>query len=92
MENDFPSYDVIYLSRIIFFPKIWLTFLSGSVLQDDFVNDLPTDNASPPEIIFGLAIELFIRHQTATTVANHKDSTSFQKGIYSSNFKISRCG
>lgn len=68
------------------------SFLWESVLQNNFVNDLSTGNTSPPEIIFGPTIELFIRHRAPATVAFHKDSTPFYPKIYSSNFKISRLG
>ena len=74
-----------------FFPQL-ISFLSESVFQNNFVNDLSTNNTSPSEIIFGPTIELFIRHQAPATVAFHKDSTSFYPKIYSSNFKISRLG
>jgi hypothetical protein len=64
------------------------SFLSESVLQNNFVNDLSTGNTSPPEIIFGPTIELFLSHRTSATVTFHKNIPSYGV-IYLSPFEIS---
>ena len=66
-----------------------LTSRSGSILQDDLVNDLSADNASPPKIIFGPTIELFKSHRTSATVTFHKNIPSYGI-IYPSPLEISR--
>jgi len=72
-----------------------LTFLSASVLQDDPVNDLPAKNASPSEIILGLAVEFFVSHRTSAAVTFHSSHLPFiiytNLCIGSLNFKAGGC-
>jgi CobQ-like glutamine amidotransferase family enzyme len=50
-----------------------LTFLLESILQDHFIDDLATENASPSEKFFTNTIELFEDHGSATTIALHNN-------------------
>jgi hypothetical protein len=53
-----------------------LTFLLGSVFQDDLINDLSANNTSPSEVFVGAIKELLIGHQSTASVASHHRSIS----------------
>jgi hypothetical protein len=76
----------------IFFSAGRLFSPSVPILQDDFVNDLATRDASPSKIIFCLAIKFFEGHRASTSVTFHRiclPITNFIL-IYSFNLEISR--
>ena len=41
------------------------------VLHDHFVYNVSANNTSPPEKLFAVAVELFVRHNTAATLTFH---------------------
>jgi hypothetical protein len=54
-----------------------LTSHLGPVFQDDLINDLSANNASPSEILIGAIKELLIGHQTIASVTSHHRSISY---------------
>lgn len=48
-----------------------LLYASEAVFQDDLVNDLPTNDASPPEEMLAVSIELFKNHDPFASMASH---------------------
>jgi hypothetical protein len=48
-----------------------LSFLLESILHDDFINNLATENAPPSEKFFANTVEFFEDHCPATSVALH---------------------
>jgi hypothetical protein len=62
------------------------------VLQDHVVNDLPTENTSPPKKTFLLAEELFISHGSATAIAVHigNPTMKFEKSLSREIYQVNK--
>src|SRR4030043_1463720 len=61
-RSDFPNHPLLYRRS---------TFLSESTDQNDLVNDLSTNNASPSKKILSRTIESFIRHEAPASITPH---------------------
>ena len=48
-----------------------LAFLLESILHDHLINNLATENASPPEKFFAYTVKFFEDHYSATTMTLH---------------------
>jgi hypothetical protein len=55
------------------FGKGTLPFLFESILQDDLVNDLTAENASPSEKFLTNAVEFFEYHCSAASITLHDE-------------------
>jgi len=62
-----------------------LPFLFESILQDNFVNDLTAENASPSEKFLTNAVEFFEYHCSAAPITLH-DEPPFPELVTISNF------
>jgi hypothetical protein len=57
--------------------------VTAPVLQDHLVNDLPTEDAFPPEKMFAITIKLFIDHHSTTAITPHIDLLHLEKQLVS---------
>ena len=57
-----------------FSPSAMLPRALQAVLQNDLVDDLTADDASPPKKVFAIPIKLFINHYPIAPIAPHETS------------------